>query len=133
MLAERHRLLPRRHLLRRRGARRHAHRARSLPEREALQRSRHSHSPGARARCRACVVADLRSLTEPRLSLPVEEHDRVLTAREDDVEVAAVDPLLRPPPGGDAPPPPPQPHPPPGHPFPPPRRAHPPPRPPQAP
>jgi len=42
-------------------------------------------------------------LTEPRLSLPVEEHDRVLAAREHDVEVAPVNRLLRPPAVDDAP------------------------------
>jgi hypothetical protein len=49
------------------------------------------------------VRLGLGALTEPALGLPVQEHDRVLAAREDDVEVTPVDRLLSPPAIDDAP------------------------------
>src|SRR6266536_3915166 len=45
----------------------------------------------------------LGALTEPSLRLPVEKNDRVLAGCQDDIEVAPVDRLLRPPAVDDAP------------------------------
>ena len=45
----------------------------------------------------------LGALTEPALGLSVQAHDRVLAAREDDVEITPVDRLLSPPAIDDAP------------------------------
>ena len=49
------------------------------------------------------MVDHLCALTEPSLRLPVEKHDRVLAGCQDDIEVAAIDRLLRPPAVDDAP------------------------------
>ena len=45
----------------------------------------------------AAHLSSLRALAEPALDLPVEKDDRVLAAREHEIEVAPVDRLLRPP------------------------------------
>jgi hypothetical protein len=45
----------------------------------------------------------LGALAEPALRLSVQKHDRVLAAREDDIEVTPVDRLLRPPAIDDTP------------------------------